>query len=176
MKSILTSMTDKMIYTEYISVLGFIWYHVGVFVFLMAFQYLFSKTLKKAADSAFRQTLKSALFGLAFFIVVPLISMLFMVTLLGIPLGLTLLFAYAIVVLLVVFITSVSVANWINHFWDLNWGFWALSILSIAVFMVIILLFRVPVLGWVVLSILSCLAFGSLLVNVNWRRIPGNFV
>ena len=164
-------MPDKMIYTEYISVLGFIWYHLGVFIFLMMFQYLFSSTLQKAADQALHHTLKSMLFGIAFLIGVPLVSALLMVTVLGIPLGLMALIVYAIVILLVNFITSVSVANWINSFWNLKWGFWGLSALSLAFFLVMMLLLRVPVLGWVVLGVLSCLAFGSLLVNIKWSRI-----
>lgn len=171
MKYILTGMPDKMMYTEYISVVGFIWYHIGVFIFLMMFQYLFSSTLQKAADQALHHTLKSMLFGLVFLIAVPLVSVLLLVTILGIPVGLTLLFAYGIVVLLVNFITSVSVANWVNSFLKLKWGFWGLYALSLAFFLAIMLLFRIPIVGWIVLGVLSCLAFGSLLVNIKWSRI-----
>lgn len=162
---------NGIIYTEYISVLGFICYHMVVFVFLMMFQYFFRDILQKAADQAIHQSLKSILFGLAFLIVVPVISLLLMITLLGIPLGLLLLFVYVIIILLATFLTSVSVANWITLLGKDSWGFWPLCILSLAIFLVITLLLRIPVLGWVILGILSCSAIGSVLVNVNWTRI-----
>lgn len=162
-------MSNKLIFPGYISVMGFIWYYLGVFLFIMLMQYFFSETLKKAADKAIHHTLRSIVFGLLFFIMLPVFISLLMATLLGIPLGLFILIAYLSLILLVIFISSVSVANWMNRLGKWNWGFWSICALALAVFMIINLLLMVPVLGWVVLGILSCLAFGSILLNINWK-------
>lgn len=163
---------NKIIYTEYVSVFGFIWYLLSVFIFIMLIQYLFSDTLRKAADTAVHQTFRSILLGLLFFVAVPIVVLVLMATLLGIPLALLVLFAYILLVLLCIFISSVSAANWINRLGNRNWGFWLLSILALSIFVVLNLLLMVPVLGWVILGIFSCLSFGSVLMNVTWIRVP----
>lgn len=156
---------------DYISVLGFISYHAVVFVFLVMFQYLFSKTFKKAANVDFQQAIKSMLFGLVYIIVLPIVGLLLLMTLIGIPFGLMLLFTYTISVLLLILITPVLIANLINTSGNFSLGLWPISLLSLVVLWVIMLLFRVPVLGSIVLGILSCLSLGCLLNNVNWRRV-----
>lgn len=161
----------RVIYTEYVSALGFIWYHLSVLIFLMLIQYLFSDILRKAADQALHHTFRSILLGLLFFVAVPILVFLLMATLLGIPLGLLMLFAYVVLVLLCIFISAVSAANWMNRLRNLNWKFWPLSILALSIFLVLNLLLMIPVLGWVILGIFSCLAFGSVLISVRWTGI-----
>jgi hypothetical protein len=156
---------------DYISVLGFISYHAVVFVFLVMFQYLFSKIFKKAANVAFHQTIKSMLFGVVYLIAAPIAGFLLLMTLVGIPFGLMLLFSYAISILLLILITPVLIANLINRSGNFNLGLWRLSLLSLIVLWVITLSFRISVLGWIVLGILSGLSLGSLLNNINWRRV-----
>lgn len=92
-----------------------------------------------------------------------------MSTIFGIPLGLLLMIGYVVLVLLVVFISAVSVANWINRFWKWDWNFWVLCAFALAVFLVINLLLMVPVVGWIVLGTLSCLAFGGILLSIVWK-------
>lgn len=164
-----SGMADQLMFPGYVSLLGIIWYYLGVLLFIMLIQYFFSNTLKKAADRALHHTLRAMTFGLLFFILVPVLIFLLMATLLGIPLGLLILIAYVTVILLVVFISSVSVANWMNRMWKRNWGFWILCSIALVVFLALNLLLMVPVLGWIVLGMLSCLAFGSILLNINWK-------
>jgi len=160
---------DRLLFPSYFSVVGFIWYYLGVFLFLVLIQYFLSETLKKAADKVLRHTLRSLIFGLLFFTLLPVLIFLMMSTILGIPLGVLIMIVYLILVLLVVFISAVSVANWINRFGKWNWNFWVLSVFALVVFLVINLLLMVPVVGWIVLGTLSCLAFGSILLNVYWK-------
>lgn len=174
MEEIINDLIDKgiagrSIFPGYVSVVGFIWYYLGVFLFIVLIQYFFSKTLKKAADKAIHHTLRSLVFGFLFFTLIPVLISFLMATLLGIPLGLLVLIAYLSLVLLVVFISSVSVANWISSLGKWNWNFWILSLFALVVFLLINLLLMVPVVGWIVLGTLSCLAFGSVLLNVNWK-------
>lgn len=156
---------------NYISVLGFISYHAVVFVFLMMFQYLFSNTFKKAANVAFQQTINSILLGVVYLIAAPTAGFLLLMTLVGIPFGLMLLFSYTISILLLILITPVLIANLINRSGNFNLGLWRLSLLSLIVLWVITLSFRILVLGWIVLGILSCLSLGSVLNIINWRHI-----
>lgn len=57
---------DRLLSPSYFSVVGFIWYYLGVFLFLVLIQYFLIETLKKAADKVLHHTLRSMVFGLLF--------------------------------------------------------------------------------------------------------------
>lgn len=156
-------------YPQFVSILGFICYYAGVFCFILLFQYLFSGTLRKAADKVLHHPLRAALLGILFFITVPVAVYLMMATLIGFPLGLLILTAYITLILLGNFIASVSAANWMSSIKKGNWKFWTLSLVALAIFLIINFLLMLPVVGWIVLGILSCLAIGGILANVSWK-------
>lgn len=163
--------TDRLFYPQFVSILGFIWYYAGVFCFILLFQYLFSGTLRKAADKVLHHPWRAAVLGVLFIIAIPIAVYLMMATLIGFPLGLLVLTAYITLILLVHFIASVSAANWISNLVKGHWKFWTLSLVALAIFLIINLLLMLPVVGWVVLGILSCLAFGGILANVSWKKV-----
>lgn len=163
--------TDRLFYPQFVSILGFIWYYAGVFFFILLFQYLFRQTLKKAADKVLHYPLRAAFLGMLFFITVPVAVYLMMATLIGFPMGLLILTVYIILILLVNFIASVSAANWISSMTKRNWKFWTLALVGLAIFLIINFLLMLPVVGWIVLGILSCLAFGGILATLNWKGL-----
>ncbi|SHF40019.1 hypothetical protein [Pedobacter caeni] len=163
--------TDRLFYPQFVSILGFVWYYAGVFCFILLFQYLFSETLRKAADKVLHHPLRAAFLGMLFFTAVPVAIYLMMATLIGLPLGILILTAYIVLILLGSFIASVSAANWMNGITKGDWKFWTLSLVALVIFLIINFLLMLPVVGWIVLGILSCLAFGGILANVSWKGI-----
>ena len=152
------------------TILGFIWYLGMVMVFILLMQYLFSNTFKKAGDTVYQSTWRSLGLGLIFFIGVPVLSVVLLVTLVGIPLGLLVLFGYVGVILLATIITSVVAANWINNRFNYNWSYMRLVFTSLALFLLFKLISLTPFFGWLVMLLMACVAFGAILINIHWRK------
>jgi hypothetical protein len=134
--------------------------------------------MKKAADTGFNSTLKSLGMGVLFFIIVPVAAIVLFVTLIGVPLGLLLVFGYIILILLATVITSVVGANWINNRYEKNWNFWRLVFTGFGLFVLLKLITFTPFVGWLIILLMVCMAFGAILLNINWRgkKIPAPFV
>ncbi len=154
------------------SVLGLAWYLGTVLIMIMAIQYLFRRTMKKAGHTFYDKTLKSLGFGLLFWIGVPVAAAIACITIIGLPIGLILLFGYVTLAVFAGTITAVVVASWLNNRSPANWSYWRQVTVSLGIFIVIKILSLIPFLGWFVFGALVCIAFGSILLNVKWRRTP----
>jgi hypothetical protein len=152
------------------TILGLLWYLGMALVMILIIQYLFSATMKKAADTFFNSTLKSLGLGFLYFIVVPVAAIVAMVTIIGLPAGLLLLFGYFILILLAISITSVVMANWFNNRNNYKWNFWRMAFAAFGIFIVLRLTSMIPFAGWLILIVTVCIAFGAILLNVNWKR------
>ena len=91
------------------------------------------------------------------------------ITVIGIPVGLILLFGYILFMALATVITSVVAANWLNTKYMRNWGKGQLVVVATGIFIVLKLMSLTFIFSWlVVLAIL--IALGAVLLNINWRR------
>lgn len=151
------------------TILGLLWYLGMALLMILIIQYLFSASMKKAADTAFNNTLKSLGFGFLYFIAVPVAAVVAFVTLIGMPVGLLLVFCYITLILLATVITSVVAANWFNNRFEKKWNFWQVAFTAFGIFILIKLVSFTPFVGWLVMILLVCTAFGSILINVNWK-------
>jgi hypothetical protein len=154
------------------------WYYVAFALIgylgaavLMIFltQYLFSKTMKRASDTVSTETLKSLGYGLLYLVGVPVAMVVACITVVGIPIGLILLFGYIITMALATVITSVVAANWLNTKYDYNWRTGKMVLTATGIFIVLKLLSFIFMAGWLV-SVASLIVFGAILLNINWRR------
>ncbi len=132
-------------------------------------QYLFSKTMKRASDTVSTETLKSLGYGLLYFVGVPVAIIVACITVIGIPIGLILLFGYIITMALATVITSVVAANWLNTKYNYNWRTGKMVLTATGIFIVLKLLSFIFMAGWLV-SVASLIALGAILLNINWRR------
>jgi len=158
------------------SVLGLLWYLGMAFVMILMVQYLFRDTMKNAADTFFNSTLKSLVYGGLFFILVPILAVIAFITLVGIPVGLLLIAGYITLILLATVITSIVIANWFNNRFDKKWKYWSIVFSAFGIFVVLKLISLTPFAGWLVMILLVCISFGSILVNVhrNYNQVkPG---
>jgi cytoskeletal protein CcmA (bactofilin family) len=152
------------------TVLAVLWYLGMALLMIFIIQYLFSGTMKKAADTVFNRTAKSLGLGLLFFIGVPLAVVLAFVTLIGLPVGLLLLVGYIIAAILATVITSAVAANWYNNRNNHNWSNLRLTFAAFGIFILIKLLSSIPFLGWLITGLLVCVSFGSIMQNIKWRK------
>ena len=146
-----------------------LWYLGMALLMILIAQYLFSATVKKAADTVFNHTLKALGSGLLFIIAVPIAAVIAFVTVIGVPVGLLLLFSYIALILLATVITSVVAANWINNRFNKEWNYWRLAFAVFGVFILLKLVFLAPFAGGVITIFLFCISFGSILLNIRWR-------
>jgi hypothetical protein len=151
------------------SILGLLWYLGMAFLMILIVQYLFSSTMKKAADTVFTSSIKSLGYGFLFFIAVPVAAVIAFFTIVGVPLGLLLVVGYITMLLLATVIVSVVAANWFNNRNNHRWQYWQLVFAAFGLFIVLKVLQAAPFVGWLLIFIMACVSFGGILLNVNWN-------
>lgn len=162
--------TGRWYYLGAFTILGLLWYIGMAFLMIAIIQYLFSTTMQKAGNTVFYSTLKSLGVGFLFFIAVPVAAVIAFVTVIGVPAGLLLLFNYIILIILATVICSVVTANWINNRFNYKWKYWRLVFVALGVFIIFKLLSLTPFVGWLIMIIVACIAFGAILLNVRWKK------
>jgi Polymer-forming cytoskeletal len=154
--------------------IGFLWYLGMALLMILIVQHLFSATMKKAANTVFDDKLKSLGYGFLFFIVVPIAAVIAFVTVIGVPVGLLLTFSYVALILLATVITSVVAANWFNNRNNYKWNYWRMVFAAFGIFILFKMIFILPFAGWLITIVLVCIAFGGILLNINWKRLQKN--
>lgn len=162
--------TGEWYYLGSATILALLWYLGMALLMMMIFQYLFSTTLKKTADTIFHSTMKSLGFGFLFFITVPVAALVAFVSLIGIPLGIFMVAVYIFLILLATIITSVVAANWYNKRTGKNWGNWQIIFSAFGIFVILKMISLIPFAGWIIMVFLVCISFGGMLLNINWKR------
>jgi hypothetical protein len=159
------------------SLLGMLWYIGTALLMISIIQYFFSNTMQKAGDTVFEATLKSLGYGILFFIGLPAAAIIAFITIIGVPLGLLLIFNYAVLIILATIITSAVAANWLNNRYKHHWNYRRLIFVSLGVFMILKLLFLIPFFGSLIKLLITGSAFGAILLNLNWKKSKsGNFL
>lgn len=152
------------------SILGVLWYLGMALLMIFITQYLFAAVMKKAADRAFENTLKSFGLGLLFFIGVPVAAIIAFITMIGVPVGVLLVFGYILSLLMATIITAVVGANWFNNRNNHNWNYRQLVFASFGIFILLKLVNTIPFFGWFIMCLLVCVSFGSIIQNIKWRK------
>jgi cytoskeletal protein CcmA (bactofilin family) len=150
--------------------LGLVWYLLTVFSFILLIQFLFANTFRKAGHDTGHSLLKSLGLGLLFFIGVPVAIVLLLTTIIGVPIGLILMATYVVIVLLATVIAALVFANWYNEKFGYNWGYWKITLSAMAMFILFKLISFTPFLGWLIMIVIACIAFGALIRNIDWKK------
>ncbi len=161
---------EKWYYLGSTSFLRLLWYLGMALVMILIIQFLFSQAMQKAADRLYNHSLKSFGMGILFFIGIPILAVIAFVSLVGVPVGLLLMLAYVILVLLATVITSVVLTHWINNRYEKKWGSWRIGFAAFGIFITLKLISLAPFVGWVILMLLVCSSFGSLLLNIRFKK------
>jgi hypothetical protein len=162
--------TGQWFYLGAATIVGLLWYLGMALLMIMIVQYLFCNTMKNAANTIFNQSLKTLGFGFLFFIVVPIAALIAFVTVIGVPVGLILLFGYIALALLASIITSLVIAHWFNNRNNYNWKYWQLVFVAFGIFVLLKLISTTSFVGWLIILLTTCMVFGGILLNINWKR------
>lgn len=151
-------------------VMGLLWYLGMVLIMIMLIEYLFTRLLKKAGDTFRYEKLKSLVRGFLFFVVVPVLAVLAFVSIVGLPVGFILLFGYILVLSVTTSITALVITHSLNNNYFHKTNYWSLVFIAFGIFILLKLVSLIPVLGWLVMLVLACIALGAVILNVKWRR------
>jgi cytoskeletal protein CcmA (bactofilin family) len=158
-------------YLGFASFIMLSWYLGTAIVMLLLIQYLFSLTLKNAANTIKNNSVKSLGVGLLFIVGVPVAIVITFITLIGVPLAMLTLVAYITCILLATVVVALLISNWINNtFYQSTWKNGRIVATAFGIFIFLKLASLTPVTGPLIMFLLVCMAFGGLLLNVKWRR------
>lgn len=147
------------------------WYLGTALFMIFIMQYLFSQTFKKAASTVLNESVKSLGIGFLFVVGMPVAIVVSFITLLAIPVGLILLFIYVMLFMLAISISSLVIGNWLNNvYYQGKWKYIKLSFVSFFVFVVLKLFSLTPFVGFPIIVLVVCMAWGALLLNIKWKR------
>lgn len=161
------------------SVFFMLWYLATGFTFILLIQFLFGKTMKRAAEEASVHTVRSAGYGFLFLISVPFAAFILILTFIGLPLGILLMIAYGVVIILATVISSVILANWFNNRNNRSWGVWLISLIGFLIFVILKSITIIPVLGWLLMLFMACMAFGSIIASLwstRGKKLSGKVI
>ncbi len=115
----------------------------------------------------------SLLTGFLYFVATPVLGVLLLATIVGIPLGIFVLLLYAFSYVFGGAITAILMARWIELWRKQTWSLGIFFLVSLLVLVMFKLLIVVPVLGWIARSGLLFMAVGALLSTLleAWKRV-----
>ena len=116
---------------------------------------------------------KSCFYGFLFFAVTPLVALFFLITVIGIPVGI---FVAAMYVFSIVFakpIAALTFARALEIWWKKGWGKIWIFLLSLVLYIALKILSVIPVIGWLVVVVAVFFAFGALLATkwAKWEKV-----
>ncbi|HVM86965.1 MAG TPA: polymer-forming cytoskeletal protein [Puia sp.] len=155
------------------SVTGLVWYLCAALLMIALMEYLFSASLKKAAEKVLDAPVRSLGIGILFFIGTPIAIILFFITLIGIPVALLLLLFYIIILLLANIIASVETANWLNNRFPSKMNYWQMIFISFLIFVILKSLSSITLFGSVIVITICFMTTGGVIrLFRRKRQIP----
>ncbi|MBT4384363.1 hypothetical protein HOD30_01300 [Candidatus Peregrinibacteria bacterium] len=153
---------------------GFMMFHfLSAALIILLLSLSTKKFFKKAAMELEKEFSKSLLAGFLYFVFVPIVALLVMVTVIGIPLGLITLLLYAITVYLASIVSSIVLAHWVVLHWKLKWSKVAHFFLSLLIYVLLTLICLIPIVGWITKIVIVFAAFGAHLLHKFklWKQV-----
>ena len=103
------------------------------------------------------------LYGLLYFIVTPIIALIFLITVIGFPIALAIAFIYILSLMLAQVCTAMVFARWTELRYKKKWSNVTVFFVALGIFIALRVIHFIPILGWIITSVAVCLAFGSLM-------------
>jgi hypothetical protein len=163
------------------------WYYLGFgsFVFmgiylasalllLFLLQFSFPGAFDNAGSGLNQGILREISYGLLYLIGLPAISVLLLITIIGIPAGIFAMFFYLFTLVMAHIITSLVIANWYKNQYHRSWTKIRTVLVALAVFIALKLILLVPFAGWLISLALVILAFGAIIFSMRRKTIPGH--
>jgi hypothetical protein len=150
------------------------WYLGIAFVEVLLVQFLLGPLLRKAGNSVSARAWRSLATGFLWIFGVPVGIVLLCFTAIGLPIAAVVLLGYIAVWILGPGLVGTVMASWLNSRGNREWSLWPLVLAGFGCSVLLRLLFSVPFVGWIAAAFVTCLAFGSILVNIHWKKRAEN--
>jgi hypothetical protein len=163
------------------------WYYLGTGSFVLLVVYLSSALLLlfllqfifpwlfAQAGSVLNQGIPRELgYGLLYLIGLPVLSLLLVITVVGIPVDIFGMVFYLFTILMAHIITSLVIATWYDYQYQRHWTKSGKVFVVLAVFIALKLSLLVPFASWLISLGLILLAFGAIINNLRRKAIPGS--
>ncbi|ELR71929.1 hypothetical protein C900_02168 [Fulvivirga imtechensis AK7] len=148
-----------------------LWYLGTALLMIFIIQYLFSKTMKRAASTVKDSAAKSLGWGVLFLIGVPIAIVVAVFTVIGLPVAALLFIGYITILLFATVIVSLVAGHWINDtYYHSSWSNRKLVFMAFAIFIILKLATLTPVIGPLIMLLLACMVFGGILHNIKRTR------
>lgn len=150
--------------------LGVLWYLGMAVLMIFLLQSLLSKPMKEAGKMAATNSLQSVGAGFLFFITVPIATIVAYASFIGIPVGILLTFGALTALLLAPFLTAVVLANMLQYRLSNRPSSTSrLILMALGTFVILQLMWMLPLIGWLLIVLFTSLAFGAILLTIQWR-------
>jgi cytoskeletal protein CcmA (bactofilin family) len=146
------------------------WYLCAMFILLWLGQWIFGRVVHEAAAKAGSEPVRSLGYGFLYFAAVPVAIVLLLITLVGIPVGLIILFFYLLFLALAHLITALVGAHWIARYRAKEWRPIHLVLVALGLLVALKLLVAIPFVGWIASVAAVFIAFGAILDNTGLFR------
>ena len=147
---------------------------LSAFLVILILEYLFGNYFSQAASLLAKSWIKSFGFGMLFFIGVPVVIIILLVSIIGIPIGL---FALSIFLIALLFSTTVSGITIVHYFKNKSSQEWtylqtvAYSLLSVIILKIF---FMAPFIGGILKKIVAAFVYGALMLLQFEKKETGS--
>lgn len=154
---------------------AFFWYLGSMILVIGLLIFFFPLWLRRAARLTARDPVQMLTTGFLFLLAFPAIGIILVLTLLGIPVGVFLLAAFALMLSLSNVLTASLTAFWIRERYNFQWPTWKMILAAASILLLLRLLYWIPYTGWLTKLLAVCLTFGALYNAFKERRLEGGF-
>jgi cytoskeletal protein CcmA (bactofilin family) len=145
-------------------------YFLSAILLITVIYFLFKNATERAGLTMQTETGRSIGYGMLYLIGIPLVAILIMITIIAIPLSLIVLNIYLLTILLSHIISSIVIAQWIKQKNNKKWNNFLLLLISIGIYLVLKIIFFIPVVGFLANLLIVALVFGALILQYKKRK------
>lgn len=145
-------------------------YTLSVLLVIMLLVLICGKTFENAGSGIADSYIRNFGYGVLYFIGLPLLAGFFIITLIGIPVGVFLLTIFGFSILFAGSVSAVTIANWIRFTYKKNWSKWMVILIAALVFPVLKLIMLIPFAGGLIVMVIAAIVFGTLFNQLVLKR------
>ncbi|MEB8344838.1 polymer-forming cytoskeletal protein [Flavobacteriaceae bacterium KMM 6898] len=147
-----------------------LFYLFSVFLILLLLNALFKNKFPPLLEALERSKWNTLGYGLLYIFGLPLVILITIITLVGIPIGLFLLVAYLFSLLFGHIIAALFITYYINNRREKKWGFWTIVFLALGFALLLRLVTLIPIIGWIISVVVLGFTYGLFMQKVIKRK------
>lgn len=152
-----------------ISWLGWFMFIVSGLLIIALLNKLFHERFRDASEFAETSVVNSLGYGLIYLILVPIIIVVLLVTVVGIPFAVLMLVIYIITLALGSLISGLTISHILLGRSGTQWGFWKVVLIALLSAIGLKLLGMIPFIGGLITFVVIAIAFGAILLTTKKR-------